>query len=86
MVSGCCEPGFYYSLYSGSMVTNLMAVASEKGRNVLCALGKPVAFSGVMKPFDEAGFFFIGVKATPDVQPLNRGIVVPGPVKIVPER
>ena len=33
-----------------------------------------------------AGFFSVGVKETPDVQPSDRGIVVPGPVKIVPVR
>ena len=85
-VKGCGVPGFYYSFYSGSMVTNLRAVASEKGRNVLCVPDKPGVFSGVTKPSDAAGFFSVGVKETGDVQPSDRAILVPAPEKIVPVR
>ena len=71
-VKGCGVPGFYYSFYSGSTVTNLTALAAEGGRNVLCGPGKDVEFSGVVKPSDAAGFFSVGVKETPGVQPSNR--------------
>ena len=66
---GCGVPGFYYSFYSGSTVTNLGALADEKGRNVLCGTDGDVEFSGVVKPSDTAGFFSIGVKETPGVMP-----------------
>ena len=85
-VLDCGVPGFYYSFYSGSMVTNLRALAAEDGRNVLCAPDKTMKFSGVSKPSDAAGFFSIGVKETPGVMPSDHGIVVPGPVRIVPVR
>ena len=62
-------PGFYYTIYGGSAVTNLRAFVSEKSRNVLCEPNKPVTFSEVVKPSDAAGFFSIGVKETPGVQP-----------------
>ena len=65
----CCVPGFYYSVYAGSTVTSLKALAAEKGRNVLCGLGGDVELSGVTKPTDAAGFFTIGVSESPDVQP-----------------
>ena len=68
-VKACCVPGFYYSVYSGSTVTNLKAVVSDKARNVLCGPGRDVEFSGVVKPSDAAGFFTIGVREAPDVQP-----------------
>ena len=59
----------HYSVYSGGAVTNLKAVAAEKGRNVLCGLDKDVELSGVTKPTAAAGFFAIGVREAPDVQP-----------------
>ena len=68
----CGVPGFYYSFYSGSSVTNLGAVAAEGGRNVLCGPSKDVEFSGVVKPDAAAGFFSIGAKETPGVQPSDR--------------
>ena len=60
-----CVPGFYYSFYSGSTVTNLRALASEASRNVLCGTDGEVKFSGVTKPSDAAGFFTIGVLEVP---------------------
>ena len=69
---GCGVPGFYYSFYSGSSVTNLGALADEKGRNVLCGTDGDVEFEGVVKPSDAAGFFSIGVKEVPGVQPSDR--------------
>ena len=76
---GCGVPGFYYSFYSGSTVTNLGALAAEKGRNVLCGTDGDVEFSGVVKPSDAAGFFTIGVKETPGVQPSDTIYVPPAP-------
>ena len=61
---GGCVPGFYYSFYSGNMVTNVRAIVSEDGRNVLCGTDEEVTFSGVTKPSDEAGFFRVGADAT----------------------
>ena len=74
---GCGVPGFYYSFYSGSTVTNLGALADEKGRNVLCGTDGDVEFSGVVKPSDTAGFFTIGVGETPGVQPSDRAELEP---------
>ena len=68
-VKACCVPGFYYSVYAGSTVTNLKAVVSDEARNVLCGPGRDVEFSGVVKPSAAAGFFTIGVREAPDVQP-----------------
>lgn len=65
-------PGFYYSFYSGNMVTNVRAGVSVDGRNVLCGTDEEVTFSGVTKPSDEAGFFSVGVKEAGDVQPSDR--------------
>ena len=62
-----CVPGFYYTIYGGSAVTNLKAFVSEKSRNVLCEPNKPVTFSEVVKPSDAAGFFSIGARAAPGV-------------------
>ena len=58
-------PGFYYTIYGGSTVTNIRAFVSETSRNVLCEPNKPVEFSGVVKPSDAAGFFTIGVLEVP---------------------
>ena len=74
---GCGMPGFYYSFYSGGAVTNLGAVAAEKGRNVLCGTDRDVEFSGVVKPSDAAGFFTIGVKEAPSVTPSDRAELEP---------
>ena len=68
------------------MVTNVRAIVSEDGRNVLCGTDEEVTFFDVVKPSDESGFFSVGVKETGDVQPSDRAIVVPGPARIVPER
>ena len=76
-VKGCGVPGFYYSFYSGSTVTNLTALAAEGGRNVLCGQGSDMVFSGVVKPSDAAGFFSIGVKETPGVGPSDRAELEP---------
>ena len=63
-----CEPGFFYSLYSGSQVTDLRASESEKSRNVLCGLGGSVTFESVEKPSDEKGFFSVGALDSPTVE------------------
>ena len=68
-VKACCVPGFYYSVYAGGTVTSLKALAADKARNVLCGPGRDVEFSGVVKPSAAAGFFTIGVREAPDVQP-----------------
>ena len=60
-------PGFYYTLYDGAAVTNLTTDADN--RNLLCNEKTEVEFPAVKKPSDAAGFFSIGVKETPDVNP-----------------
>ena len=70
-------PGFYYSFYSGNVVTNVRAIVSEDGRNVLCGTDEEVTFSGVTKPSDEAGFFTIGAKESPGVTPSDRAELEP---------
>ena len=74
-----CVPGFYYSFYSGSTVTNVRAIVSDGGRNVLCGTDEAVEFSGVVKPSDAAGFFSIGVKETSGVKPSDSEPHVPAP-------
>ena len=50
---------------------------SEGGRNVLCGPSKDVEFSGVVKPSDAAGFFSIGAKEVPNVNPSDRAELDP---------
>lgn len=57
---------------AGGAVTNVRAVADGKGRNVLCGMDGDMEFSGVVKPSDAAGFFSIGAKEAPGVQPSDR--------------
>ena len=67
-VKGCGVPGFFYTFYSGSTVTNVEVIADDGCRDVLCGADKKVDFSGVMKPSDAAGFFSIGVQDAPTVR------------------
>lgn len=61
--------GFYYSLYSGTAVTNLAADANAENLNVLCGAEGKIVFPSVKKQSDKAGFFSIGAAAIPTVQP-----------------
>lgn len=84
-----CVPGFYYTLYGAQglsalpMGDALPETAAAYGP-VLCEPDKPVTFEAVEKPSETAGFFSIGVKETSDVNPPDRAIVVPAPVRIGP--
>ena len=55
-------PGFYYTLYDGTTVTNLTADADNL--NILCNEKRDVEFPAVRKPSDAAGFFSVGASAT----------------------
>ena len=57
-----CIPGFYYSLYSGTSVTNITADAETENLNVLCGVDGVVEFPKVAKPGEREGFFFVGPK------------------------
>ena len=52
-----CTPGFYYSLNSGTSVTNIVADAEAKNLGVLCGADGVVEFPMVKKPGADAGFF-----------------------------
>ena len=52
-----CRPGFYYSLCSGTTVTNITADAEAKNLGVLCGADGVVEFPIVKKPEDGSGFF-----------------------------
>jgi len=54
-----CRPGFYYSLYSGTTVTNLTEDAEVENLGVLCGADGVVEFPVVKKPSEAAGFFKI---------------------------
>ena len=52
-----CTPGFYYSLNSGTSVTNIVADAEAENLGVLCGADGVVEFPMVKKPGADAGFF-----------------------------
>ena len=52
-----CRPGFYYSLYSGTTVTNLTEDAEVENLGVLCGADGVVEFPKVGKPEEGPGFF-----------------------------
>ena len=52
-----CTPGFYYSLNSGTSVTNIAADAEAENLGVLCGADGVVEFPMVKKPGADAGFF-----------------------------
>ena len=52
-----CTPGFYYSLNSGALVTNIPADAEAENLGVLCGADGAVEFPKVSKPSEGAGFF-----------------------------
>ena len=54
-----CRPGFYYSLYSGTTVTNLTEDAEVENLGVLCGADGVVELPVVKKPSEAAGFFKI---------------------------
>ena len=62
-----CVPGFYYSIYGGTALTNIKMFVSEESRNVLCKPETPVTFKEIVKPSDASGYFIIGVLEVPIV-------------------
>ena len=52
-----CTPGFYYSLCSGTAVTNIAADAEAENLGVLCGADGVVEFPMVKKPSEGTGFF-----------------------------
>ena len=62
-----CAPGFFYSLYDGWALTNIVADANATNLNVLCGADAKVVFPEVKKPSDAAGFFKVGVGVTDNV-------------------
>ena len=56
-----CTPGFYYSLNSGTAVTNIAADAEAKNLGVLCGADGVVEFPMVKKPDEGAGFFKVTI-------------------------
>ncbi len=63
-----CVPGFYYSLYDGTAVTNLKADLNSDNCNLLCGPGATVTIPVV--PHNPAsGFYSIGVLEAPVVVP-----------------
>ena len=52
-----CTPGFYYSLNSGTAVTNIAADAEAENLGVLCGADGVVEFPMVKKPSEGTGFF-----------------------------
>ena len=66
-----CVPGFYYTLYGARGLGALPTTETAYGPE-LCGLSGEVTFEKVAKPSDAAGFFSVGVKETPGVQPSNR--------------
>ena len=56
-----CTPGFYYSLNSGTAVTNITADAEAKNLGVLCGADGVVEFPMVKKPGEGAGFFKVTI-------------------------
>ena len=61
VVTGC-EPGFYYTLHDGVVLTDV--VPGMANCDELCGGYGEVAFPAVGKPSDAAGFFRVGVNVT----------------------
>ena len=59
-----CEPGFYYTLHDGAVLTGIVPDADAANRDVLCGADGEVVFPAVGKPSDAMGFFRVGVDAT----------------------
>ncbi len=57
-----CTPGFYYSLNSGTAVTNITADAEAENLGVLCGADGVVEFPMVKKPDEGAGFFKVTIE------------------------
>ena len=56
-----CTPGFYYSLNSGTAVTNIAADAEAENLGVLCGADGVVEFPMVKKPGEGTGFFKVTI-------------------------
>ena len=59
-----CVPGFYYTIYTGSTVTDLRPSSDGMGQDILCGMDGVVIFKGLEITSDPARFFSIGVSAT----------------------
>ena len=64
-----CVPGFYYSLYDGTTVTNIKTDLYEDNRNILCGPDTTVEIPVLAQPSSASGFFSIGVLEAPVVIP-----------------
>ena len=64
-----CVPGFFYSLYDGSAVTNMKANIRSDDCNILCGPDTTVVLPAVLHPVPTSGFFSIGVLEAPSVIP-----------------
>ena len=79
-----CVPGFYYSLYDGSTVTNLKADVNAANGNILCGPDQKVIVPVLPKPSPAAGFFAIGVLEIPTVYIPGSDHIVTGYVPVIP--
>ena len=79
-----CVPGFYYSLYDGSTVTNLKADVNAANGNILCGPDQKVIVPVLPKPSPAAGFFTIGVLEIPTVYIPGSDHIVTGYVPVIP--
>ena len=59
-----CVPGFYYTLYDGSEVTDIEVDSNPKNRDIICGTDEKVTFPEVAKPSAEKGFFSVGAQET----------------------
>ena len=73
-----CVPGFYYSLYDGSAVTNVSVDLNEDNRDILCGPGKTVTIPVLPQPSSASGFFAIGVLEIPMVYVPGEDHVITG--------
>ena len=62
-----CAPGFFYSLYDGWALTNVVVDANATNLNVLCGADAKVTFPEVKRPSEKTGFFRVGVGVTDNV-------------------
>ena len=71
---GGCVPGFYYALRGFGSLEGLGGL--DVYGPELCGAEGDVTFPEVKKPSDVAGFFSIGVKETPDVNPSDAPLTI----------
>ena len=79
-----CVPGFYYSLYDGSSVTNLKADINENNGNILCGPDTTVTIPVLSQPAPASGFFTIDVLEIPTVYVPGSDHILTGSIYEVP--